>query len=191
MSGTPEKPDDTDSTDEMSWSELLYTRIESIVGALAEIEATGPRQRSTRRDSGLTQVEYGYSVSVGLNPATDRAADAAGTDRPDPDPPSATEQSDTGGRSRRARTRAPRVTVRSQDPDTRVVLADLPDVTEEELRVVRGPDAAGVELWAGNRRIKRVPVGDDPFIITDMQLNNGVLRVVVTRQDNTDASGSS
>lgn len=189
MSGAPEEPDHTDSTDGMSWSELLYTRIESIVGALAEIEATGPRQRSTRRDGGLTQVEYGYSVSVGLNSATDRAADAAGTDHPDLDPPLATEQSDTDGRSQRAR--APRVTVRSQDPDTRVVLADLPDVTEEELRVVRGPDAASVELWAGDRRIKRVPVGDDLFTITDMQLNNGVLRVVVTRQDSTDASGSS
>jgi|GEM_PF-6003706 GvpH. len=173
---------------ETTWSGVLRTQLSSIGDALTEIEtgATGPRQRSTQHNTGLTQVEYGYSVSVGLASMTGQP-DAADTARSGRDPLSAADRSDTDSQFQRSRSRpqSPKVTVRTQGAETRELIVDRSDIPEKDLQIVYNPDTAIIDLWAEGRRVERVPISQAAFAVTDVQTSDEVLTVVLTRQHDT------
>ncbi|ERH04826.1 MAG: GvpH [Halorubrum sp. J07HR59] len=180
---------DTEAT-ETTWSGVLRTRLKSIGNGLteSETETTGPRQRSTQHNTGLTQVEYGYSVSVGLASVTDRA-DAVDTAWSSRDPLLATDRSDTDGQFQRSQSRpqSPRVTVRIQGADPRELIVDLLDIPEGDPQVASNPGTANTDLWVEGIRGERVPISQETFSVTDGQISDEGCTVALTRQD--DASG--
>lgn len=164
--------DDHDDTSEGSTERPtgLLGQLWAVIDAFSEIETNegGHRRESGHIERGNTSIEYNYEVSIGLGPTTE------------PDPP---------------RPRSPTESIRDPEDDSpalhvetrdigeteRVVIADLPETTEEELDVRFDAEQDVFELWIGEECVESVTFGIRDITIADVTFNNQILKVRLER----------
>lgn len=171
--GPSEYPDDEEHAG-------VLARVARLLRELSDADPGETRRRTGRIDTGRTRVDYEYSVSVGLD-AIDRNDDTIS--RGDDGPPDGTGDAHAAARS-------PSIETRRVSETERVVIADLPGVSEGNLDVTFDDEAGTVTIWDGPDRIERVTLSDPSVTVTDVTLNNQVLRVTL-RRDGAASNGES
>ncbi|MFA9517154.1 gas vesicle protein GvpH [Halopenitus sp. H-Gu1] len=177
MASDHNNTDDTsDKSDSSSDPSGLLGQLQALIEALAEIEEDegGYRQGSGRIDRGSTRIDYSYDVSIGLGP-DDRTAS------PRDQPVSDRSRTEERTRSQQGDEESIRIETREISNDERVVIADLPGVTDDELDVTLDADDPALELWANEELVERVALDQPDVTITDVALNNQILEIRLTR----------
>ncbi|SNR69952.1 gas vesicle protein GvpH [Halorubrum vacuolatum] len=159
--------DESDETpdDVLSGSGGLFTQLEALIEALAEIEANerGRIQDQGQLDHGSARVDYGYDISIGLGSSS---RDPETVDLPDPDDIDVDELESV-----------PRVEVRDRDDGGVTVLADLPSVDEKSLDVDLETGVPAIIIKHKDRVLKRLEFGEQITEIEQMEYNNNVLEI--------------
>lgn len=177
----PNKNNDDTSDDECNDTSTqpagLLDQLRTLLETLAEIdeEETGHRRGSGQIDRGTGRIDYNYDVSIGLG-----QRDQSSTTRSSP-PRSHSER-----RSRHQRTTEDLVHIETREGpngDELVVIADLPDVADEDdVDVDLDADEPALVLRVNENEMRRIPIDQAEMTITDLSINNQVLEIRVSRE---------
>jgi HSP20 family molecular chaperone IbpA len=153
----------------------LLEQLRAIVEALAEIEEEegGHRQESGRINRGSTRIDYDYEISLGLDPV-DRTTSPL-------DQPASDQSHPKQTHSQQGDKESVHIETRKVTNDERVVIADLPGVTDDELDVTLDADEPALELRANEEIVGRVALDQPDVTISDVTLNNQILEIRLTR----------
>ena len=149
------------------------------IDAFSEIETNegGHRRGSGHLEGENTSIEYDYEVSIGLDPAA----------RSNPPNPQRSVESIPGPEDD---SQPFHVETRDIGEAKRVIIADLPETSEDELDIRFDEEKDVLELWAGGRRVKGVPLGIQDVTVTDITFNNQILEVQIERTGDTSDNDS-
>jgi HSP20 family molecular chaperone IbpA len=149
---------------------------------LAEIERgeDGHRRESGHIDRGNARIDYDYDVSTGLDSGASSSRDRSASDR------RRTERST----DREAERDPIHVETREVATDELVVIADLPEVTDDDLDVTLDADEPALELRDGEDTVGRIALDQSDVTITDVTLNNQILEIRLARTSESNGSDS-
>jgi HSP20 family molecular chaperone IbpA len=162
----------------------LLEQLRAIIDALAEIEEEegGHRRDSKHIERGSTRIDYDYEVSVGLG--SDERAPQSG-EQPESDRSRA-----EGGPNQPGEEEGVHIETRAVSQDELLVIADLPDLADEELDIELDADEPALAVWAGEERVGRVALERSNVTISDVTLNNQILEIRLTRANQSTESES-
>ena len=153
----------------------LLEQLRAIIEALAEIKEDegGHRRESGRIDRGRTRIDYDYEVSIGLG-SDDRTASP-------PNQPASDRSQPKQTRGQQGDEESIRIETRKVTNDERVVIADLPGVTDDELDITLDTDEPALELRTNEELVGRVVLDQPDVTINDVTLNNQILEIRLSR----------
>jgi HSP20 family molecular chaperone IbpA len=142
-------------------------RLVRLLQTFADADTDGTQRRTGHISTDRTQVDYEYSVSVGLEAldGSDRAFSNGGKAAAD----NGDETVDTAP--------SPSVEVRDVSETERVVIADLPGVSDAEFDVTFDAEAGKLTIWREQTQLTQVPIEHPSLEVVDVSFNNQILRV--------------
>lgn len=142
-------------------------RLVHLLQTLADADTDGTQRRTGHVSTDRTRVDYEYSVSVGLD-ALD-GSNGAFSDERKAAAGNADETVDTAP--------SPSVEVRDVSETERIVIADLPGVSETEFDVTFDAEAGELTIWREQTQLTQVPIEHPSLEVVDVSFNNQILRV--------------
>ncbi|MEZ3164923.1 gas vesicle protein GvpH [Halorubrum sp. RMP-47] len=151
-------------------------RLVRLLRTLADADTDGTQRRTGHVSTDRTRVDYEYSVSVGLDVLD--GDDGVFSDEGKPTADNVDRATDT--------TPSRSVEVRDVSETERVVIADLPRVSDTEFDVTFDAEAGELTIWRGQTQIRQVPIEHPSMKVTDVSFNNHILRVELRDEGTTD-----
>lgn len=174
----PSEPSDEDRREEYTG---VLARVVRLLRTISDADAGGTQRRTGHFHTKRTRVDYEYSVSIGLDTVSQDNETIPGGDHGPAD----------GADDTHATMRSPSIEIRSPSDTERVVVADLPGISETEFDVTFDDEARTLTLWQGTDRVERVTLAEPSMEVTDVTINNQVLRVKLQHDSAASDGGSS
>lgn len=180
MARDPDDHDEREPTDESGG--IFGIRIGAGLSALAdileELDDEDETSGSGRSSDGRRTVDYRYSVETGLGDITSSDASPSRRGRPRSEGDGPRRADDAGPRSGAPSTRSEEylTTTRRENGDL-VVVADLANVTEDDLSLGIDQRSNELVIGVGGTVVERIPLEWDDVEVDDATFNNQVLEV--------------